>query len=335
MTGELERIQEETMSVLSKLLTPGQHVALLDFPNHENSGDSLIYLGALKYLERLGVHIDYVADHERYRPDHLRSLVPQGPILINGGGNFGDRWDQIQRGRERIIRDFPDRQIIQLPQSVEFSDGPKLEQAQAVLNGHPLLTILIRDHAGVKRTRELFPQATVLFCPDMALGYGQIKYRHESNLDLVILRRKDSESAQDRHRFTPHPTTSHRDLDWGLQGVRKLYRSALRVPGAITKRIPALAVPCNAVLRRCYDAQARVNVEQAVKILSWGMFVATDRLHATVMASLMGKNVVAMDNANGKISAICADYLGRMPGVKFAPSVRDAEREVDLLTDYS
>jgi pyruvyl transferase EpsO len=57
--------------------------------------------------------------------------------------------------------------------------------------------------------------------------------------------------------------------------------------------------------------------------------VFTNRLHATVLAALMGKPAVAMDNANGKISAIIGDYLGRMPGVRYAPSVKEAEATVD------
>jgi pyruvyl transferase EpsO len=326
--GVLEQIQDETLHVLSDLLVRGQHVALVDFPNHENSGDALIFLGQLRYLERLGVHVGYIADGSRYNPNDLRTLVPNGPILIQGGGNFGDRWDYMQELRERVISDFPDRQIIQLPQGIDFHDGPKLEKAQRILGTHPDLTLLIRDHAGVERTRELFPSATVIFCPDMAFGYGKVK-PNSMDYDAVILRRNDSESLEGSERFTLHLAESHIDLDWGLTGLAKIKDRLLHIPGALTKRVPALAVPLHPVQQRAYKAIAENNVRHAVRILSKGRLVVTNRLHATVLAALMGKSVVAMDNANGKISAIIGDYLGRMPGVRYAPSVKDAESLVD------
>jgi exopolysaccharide biosynthesis predicted pyruvyltransferase EpsI len=326
--GALEQIQNETMTILSGLLEPGQRVALVDFPNHENSGDSLIFLGQLRYLDRLGVKVDYIADGSRYNPSDLRVLVPNGPILIQGGGNFGDRWEYMQALRERVIGDFPDRQIIQLPQGIDFQDGPRLVQAQQVLNAHPGLTLLIRDHAGVERTRALFQSANVLFCPDMAFGYGEVR-SGDPAVDAVVLRRNDSESLAVAERFTMLPAVTHVDLDWGLTGIAKLIAKVLHFPGALTKRIPPLAVSLHPIQRRAYEAIARNNVRHAVRILSKGRLVVTDRLHATVLATLMGKPVVAMDNANGKVSAIVGDYLGRMPGVHYASSIKEAENKVD------
>jgi exopolysaccharide biosynthesis predicted pyruvyltransferase EpsI len=333
MTGALDEIQDETMAVLSKLLVPRQAVALVDFPNHENSGDSLIYLGELKYLKRLGVSLEYVADQSRYNPEHLRRMVPHGPILIHGGGNFGDRWIEFQEMRERVIQDFPDRDIIQLPQGIEFSAGPRLEQAQRVLGAHKSLTLLIRDHAGVRRARELFPTADVLFCPDMAFGYGKVERSDGPRVDLVIIRREDSESTQGERKFKSHPMTTVLDVDWGLRGIAKVKSKALHVPGAIAKRVPALASRAQATLQACYQAQAQNNVDHAVRLLSRGHFVATDRLHATVLSALIGIPVIAMDNANGKISAIIRDYLGRMPDVTYAPDVMTAEAIVDEMTE--
>jgi exopolysaccharide biosynthesis predicted pyruvyltransferase EpsI len=325
--GALDQIQDDTLTILSGLLARGQRVALVDFPNHENSGDSLIFLGQLAYLRRLGVHVDYIADASRYSPSDLRALVPNGPILIQGGGNFGDRWEYMQSMRERVISDFPDRQIIQLPQGIDFEMGPRLEQAQRILNAHPNLTLLIRDHAGVERTRELFRNATIKFCPDMAFGYGHIKPAREADLDAVVLRRNDSESLAGG--FSMRPAIGHVDLDWGLTGPVKLLAWALRLPGAVAKRVPALAVVLYPVQRFAYLGLATINVRHAAGILSRGRLVVTDRLHATVMSALMGKPVVAMDNANGKVSAIIRDYLGRMPGVQYAPTVAAAEAAVD------
>ena len=84
MTNALTTIQAETLGVLSRLLEPGTHAALIDFPNHKNHGDHLIFLGECNYLDRLGVTVDYIADPTRYDPFDLEHRLPEGPILLHG-----------------------------------------------------------------------------------------------------------------------------------------------------------------------------------------------------------------------------------------------------------
>ncbi|MCQ1951084.1 polysaccharide pyruvyl transferase family protein [Arthrobacter sp. zg-Y859] len=323
----LQEIQDTTLNILSTYLRPGERVALVDFPNHGNSGDSLIYLGELMYLSRLGVHLDYVADASRYTVDDLRRRVPVGPILINGGGNFGDRWSVMQEMRERVIADFPDRRIIQLPQSIEFSAGPALEQAQSILGRHSKLTLLIRDHSGVRRAKELFPSATVEFCPDMAFGYGSIATKRVARHEVMVLKRRDSESVEPDIFVDP----DQREEDWGLTGWRKVLGAALRAPGAFMKRVPVLANFLYPIQRRCYDALARLHVLNAIRLLATGRVVVTDRLHAAVISGLMGKPVVALNNANGKIGAIYSDYLSEIPSVHYVAGIDEAKIAVRKL----
>lgn len=52
----------------------------------------------------------------------------------------------------------------------------------------------------------------------------------------------------------------------------------------------------------------------------------TDRLHAAVLAVLMGKPVVMVDNVNKKISTIYNELLSEFPDAHLANSFVDAER---------
>lgn len=320
MLMSIQDIQKATLEILSKHLRPGESVALVDFPNHGNSGDSLIYLGELEYLQQLNVKLDYVADASRYNTRDLRNRVPAGPILIHGGGNFGDRWLAMQEMRERVISDFPDRKIIQLPQGIEFSEGPRLKRAQEVLNVHNDLTLLIRDSAGVQRTKELFPAAQVEFCPDMAFGVGPVRSKGRPGHEVLVLKRGDSESVEEAIEIDADAIVE----DWGLRGWRKLIAHTLRMPGAIIKRAPRLGSYLYPVQRKCYDALATMHVMNAVRILSTGQIVVTDRLHAAVLSGLMSKPVVAINNANGKVKAIYSEYLSGISGVHYAEGISAA-----------
>ncbi|WP_279367318.1 polysaccharide pyruvyl transferase family protein [Microbacterium testaceum] len=329
----LAAIQAQTLSVLAELLEPGTRVALVDYPNHENAGDHLILLGQMKYLRELGVTVDYFGDITRYDKSDLDHFVPEGPILIQGGGNFGDRWTEIEAFRERVIAENHDRRIIQLPQTVEFGTANGLAQAQDVVAAHPDMTILVRDHVGVELTRQQFPTASVRFCPDCALGVGLLypsKY-DDPSVEVMYLRRGDSESTG-RGVALPGNVT-HIASDWGLAALDKLKWWAYHLPGAVMRRVPLLRRPLYPLQHKLYMPMAELNVRSAQKIIGQGRILLTDRLHATVLGMLMGHPVVAMDNANGKVSAIYRDYLGTIPGVFLADGANDARDRVTGLLD--
>ncbi|MGO7515610.1 polysaccharide pyruvyl transferase family protein, partial [Rhizobium ruizarguesonis] len=75
-------------------------------------------IGHLK--DRFGKRPDYVSRLYDFSADDLKRRVPTGPIFIHGGGNFGDIWVAQQDFREAIMERFPDRQIIQFPQSIHY-----------------------------------------------------------------------------------------------------------------------------------------------------------------------------------------------------------------------
>lgn len=325
LNDHLIRLQGETIAILRELLAPYRRVALVDFPSHRNAGDSLIYLGERQYLRKLGIKVSYVCDEARYSARKLRKRHPDGPILLHGGGNLGDRWLVYQDFRERVIKEFPDRQIIQLPQSVEFQDGPRLRQAQRIFECHPNLIIMIRDHAGVEVTRKLFPFNRVVFCPDMALGVGLLKGSQNSEVDVLMLLRRDSEAVPAHQAIQPCPFATSVVVDWGLSGPAAAAYRVAKIPGAAARRVPVLRDTLYPFLRMGYAAQAWLNIRSAVSTISRGQIVVTDRLHGAVFAALLGMPVVAVDNCYGKLSAIIGDYLGLLPGVTFSRSVGEAE----------
>ena len=100
-------------------MSPDRPYALLDYPAYANVGDNAIWLGTLEALRQLGAGPPaYTCCADTYHADSLRRRVQDGPVLIKGGGNFGDLYPRHQRLRERVVRDFPDNPIVQLPQTV-------------------------------------------------------------------------------------------------------------------------------------------------------------------------------------------------------------------------
>jgi hypothetical protein len=106
--------------VLAPLLRDVEGVALVGFPHHWNIGDSVIWAGTLQVLRELGIPVRYVCTPKTYDAAELRLHLPAGPVLLTGGGNFGDVYLDEVALRRRVFEDFPDRHVIQLPQSIWF-----------------------------------------------------------------------------------------------------------------------------------------------------------------------------------------------------------------------
>src|SRR5271170_3624013 len=79
--------------------------ALLNYPNHVNIGDHLIWAGTVDYLQKVSqTRIAYTADLDSYSERILNlELSPADPILLHGGGSLGDRWPARQEFHERIV----------------------------------------------------------------------------------------------------------------------------------------------------------------------------------------------------------------------------------------
>ncbi|MDH3024090.1 polysaccharide pyruvyl transferase family protein [Gordonia alkanivorans] len=306
----IDHIQQRTREVLHKVIGPGSGVALLDFPNHANAGDVLIYRGQLAYLSDLGCDVQYLCAYNTYDQAVMEEKVPNGPILLQGGGSFGDRYRVYQEFRERVIAENPHRKIIQMPQTFEFSDPDFLARTRENYTRHPDLTILIRHQHDLDRIAELFPENRVEFCPDAAFGAGRLREAAEPDHDLVIMKRVDTESLQDPKDLKPDLVGDALVTDWRLEwfgsGLRWWPRSFLIVLLSTQARFRPRIADWS---RRSFDRQSEIVMDQAIRVVSRGRVVVTDRLHGAIFGLLLGKPVVLVDNANRKVSAAHRDYF--------------------------
>ena len=329
----LADIRLQTLTVLSRLIEPGSPVALLDYPYYPNAGDVLIWAGTRTYLDALRADVRYQERHDRYSREALIARHPTGPILLQGGGNFGDRWPEHQEFRERVISDFPDRRIVQLPQTIEMSLATAA-RIRGVYSRHPDLTVLLRDSGSLRAAESLFPDLDTGFCPDLAFGYSPTRKRRRASVDVVELKRSDSESATSIPLFEHRQDITTTVTDWGLNHREELQWAAIRAPGAVVRRISRhISVLGVRDVPPPYDGFTRLILHSAERTLGRGQVVVTDRLHAVVLAALIGIPVVACDNANRKVSTIIEDYLGLLYGVAFATGPADATQHVRSLLE--
>jgi exopolysaccharide biosynthesis predicted pyruvyltransferase EpsI len=293
--------------------------ALVDFPDHANVGDSAIWSGTTAYLSaHRGRQPRYVSSIDAFSEAALRAALPEGPIFVHGGGNFGDLWPRHQEFRERLLERFPDREIIQLPQSVHFDDPARAARAAKAIAQHGKFRLFVRDQPSYEFAAARF-ECEIALCPDMAVFIGALD-REAPDVDAFYLLRTDKERAV-------LETAGRADYTWRVDDwlvesrlsieMRKVLRVLRETRGGQWDRLALRAAS--------YETAASARVLRGCRLLSSGRVVITDRLHAHLLCLLAGIPHAVLDNSYGKLNRFLDVWTGGAAGVHRATSTADAE----------
>lgn len=272
--------------------------ALLDFPLHTNVGDSAIWLGTLELLNaRFGSSPSYVTWHHQF-PTDLDCILPQGPIFFLGGGNFGDLWQGYWQNRVAILSRFRHRRIVQMPQSIHFSDlkGEALHLTRQAIADHPDFTLLVRDYESLEFAHANF-DCPVYLCPDMAFGLRQLTSDTVAEVPVLALMRDDLE-RRDNGTTAAILQTEAQVTDWATNAKPPLVG---RIVPRLVRNLPQLRSQLMGSLEAAFRRQAWWHLQRGCNILGKGEVVVTDRLHGHIICSLMAKRHAVMDNSYGKV----------------------------------
>jgi exopolysaccharide biosynthesis predicted pyruvyltransferase EpsI len=313
----IDSLRQRVVETLRPHVAGCTRIAMLEFPNYPNVGDSAIYLGQLAALRALGREPSFVCDLGTYdRRELARHVDDDTVILLTGGGSFGDLWPTAQRMREDVIRSFAHVRIVQLPQTIHFQDDRALQRARTAIADHPRFTLLARDHRSAAFAREAF-EVPVDVCPDMAFALGPLSRPAPARRGVQWLLRTDKESAVpwvppgDRPPFAAdwveEPSSWRRAVTYSLMG-------AVRRP-----------------LMRVYEPLAKQRLARGLGILSQGDVVVTDRLHGHILALLLGIPHVLLDNSYGKLASHLETWMRDVPGIRVASTWDDAAALADTL----
>ena len=287
--------------VVGPLLPRDQPYALVDFPDHSNIGDSAIWAGEMAYFQRSGAGRPSYVSSYKHNLDELERYAPEGPVFIHGGGNFGDIWPRHQDYRIRLLERLKGRTIIQLPQSIHFDDVALRDATARAIAGHGDFTLLVRDQFSYDFATRHF-DCVVQMCPDAAYNLKMLPAA-EAQTPVISFLRGDRESVWGDARemlATYGPV-----VDWPETQV---WTPRHRLARKLWSFGPERAAMAHRV--RLYDEQAMMRVLAGVKALSQAELIVSDRLHVHIIASLMGRRHLVLDNAYGKIARHVAAWGG-------------------------
>ena len=301
-TTLLARLQEMIHTSLGDLLPADEPVAMLDFPDYRNCGDSAIWLGEMTYLKnRHGKRPAYISRISDFSPQALQHRMPSGPILITGGGTFGDLWVAHQNFREHVMERFPGRRVIQLPQSIHYQSPERADVTARIIARHGNFLLLVRDEES-KHFSEKHFDCEVRLCPDMAFGMGALR-PEAPEFPVLAMLRTDKEGTLDEASRAAYP-------DIPIQDWISESRMSVRVSKARGALAALLAGNSSEVRLSRLDAAAHNRVRRGTRQLSRGQAIVTDRLHVHIVSLLLGRPHAVLDNSYGKVRRFMSAFSG-------------------------
>ncbi|MDO9420392.1 MAG: polysaccharide pyruvyl transferase family protein [Herminiimonas sp.] len=267
----------------------------VDIPTHGNVGDLLIMHGTLAFFRKHGLVPKLIAPYFAYDP---RWIAPEDVIVFHGGGNFGDLYPYFQELREHIVQNHRENRIIVLPQSLHFSSPEKMQESAQIFRMHADVHICVRDQVSYEMAQKFTDNVYLL--PDMA---HQLYPMHAANAEpsagSLRISRVDDESTQQSGLRNMVSTTV---TDWpefvGEREVRiNLFRRAI---GGFFRR--GLGWSANSILMRLWIAYSGRLIADAAQLFARHELIVTDRLHGHILACLLRKQNIVLDNSYGKNS---------------------------------
>lgn len=304
-----------------------REILIADTARTSNVGDHAITLGLLSLLRWRFPHARLtLADSHDPRSTWEPLVRSASLVILQGGGNFGDLWPPQHAFRLAILERFPDVPKLQMPQSICITTAPTLARTARALAAQRDHTLVLRDAVSHDFARRHFEGPTLL-CPDAAYLLPRLERPPAAAgpWDVVALLRSDRERkaphaeilktlVQHGHRVSrcdwfDAPPTLAASMEWRLRRVRSLAPH-------LTSRV---AWPL-----RVHHARARLAAGLAM--LGRGGLLVADRLHAHILASLVGMPSYTFDSHDGKIAAFHHTWLANAPDQRLVGSVAELDR---------
>ena len=312
--------KEELKKIIRKSLTPliDNDYVLLDVPYHYNIGDVLIWNGELDFLDEIPYkHLNFGFHYQNYK------INENTIILLHGGGNFGDLWRGFQEYRLNIICKYPKNKIIIFPQTIYYQNEDLMKKDAKLMSLHPNLTICARDEISFNILKKNFNN-NILLVPDMAFYISEkkiLKYVNNQSEKKILIKRNDKELLSDK---LPVNENEFDVYDWPTQdGTLEMYcmwdnrllkasRRCSRKP--ILKIFAPFFIRLNDLYIQTYLRKKITKI--GVSFISRYKLIYTTRLHGAILAFILKRSVVIIDNSYGKNKNFYNTWLSDADNIK-------------------
>ena len=259
--------------------------------NYGNLGDVLITEAQEKFLKN--AFPDYKVYKINADQVHnelngiLRNKNKNDIYTIIGGGNFGNKYEQLEYIRKYIIKRLKRSKIIAFPQTLTTAgnrDVQYLKKSSKTYDRKNIL-LLCRDRKTYETISSTYGKLKIGLFPDIVLSlnkYQAMPY----NKNIVFCLRDDNEKIA-------HGNVKISDY----RNYKITYKDTQISRDHLT------------------DKEVREEIKNLTEKFKNADLVVTDRLHGMILARIVGRPFIAFDNYNKKISRVYNEWLTKEDGI--------------------
>eukprot|EP00210_Caulerpa_lentillifera_P007691 g7342.t1 len=284
-------------------------IALIDVALHGNLGDSILWRAAIHIATWFGHTVDYVCASSQAISGHLRNFPrcnmdrlikltkKDGLIMYAAGGNWGNLYRFVQNYRIEVFAKLATAyrsrnatfKVVQLPQSIAYtSNGQKSINADDnAMNNLPagMFTLLMRQDDSYLWAKEHYgDNIDIKMSPDAAFALGQLTPIGEPIMDVVLIMRNDNENVEKHKSVKAEVGKRFKEagLTYSFQGYNYEYMST-----EYASAHPTII--------------SEVRLNSAIKTISKGRLLITNRFHGHVVGMMMGRTTFWIDTVQKKL----------------------------------
>jgi pyruvyl transferase EpsO len=293
---EVMDILKSQLSEILTVLPKGSQIYFIDYPVYDNVGDLLILKGTEEFFKKNNIKI--VKRFSWLNFNKGTKIPTNCTIVCQGGGNFGDLYVPHREIRNYLVTNYPKNKIIILPQSIYYENNDNLARDAAIFKQHKQLHLFVRDENSYKLAKDTFSK-NVYLSPDMAHQLWPLDSVSvsDSSKDTLNFIRTDKES-----KHSNMESCEFRDnlLDWPTllskydHKIINLFILLSRVDKKLGNILPVYPL---------WDNYTNYIISKSIKVFRKYKTINTSRLHGHILACLLGKNNILIDNSYGKNSS--------------------------------
>ena len=298
----------EVLPLYREYIAHANAVFLVLTPDHGNLGDHAIACAVRTMLEEAGAHVVEITFNNLIRLRELNWLkVMNGKrIFINGGGNLGTLWFNVEQMHRDIITSNPKSDIFIMPNTIFYEDSDwgreEWETSQKIYNGHKKLRVFAREKNSYETMRNAYRSVTLV--PDMVLSLNRCKNDRERRGCLICIR-------------GDHERTLSGEQERAIRmQAEMLFGDCV----CDTDTISDCAVP---VVKREEALQKKFDQFSGAEL------VITDRLHGMIFCAITGTPCIVINSKSPKVRG-CYEWIKDLGYVRF---VDDAAKIAEVYSE--
>lgn len=262
----------------------GKKIFLLMQPEYGNVGDQAIAYATEEYFKDYFPEYSLVRVTENNTFRHMKTLqricAPEDLVVLQGGGNMGSLYPQIEHLRRFCIKCFPNNLIISMPTTATYRANRRgrreLSKSKKTFNTHKNLMLLAREQFTFEFMKKYF-NAKCMVVPDIVFYLAnKINPISAERICNMLCIRKEMES------------------------VLSIYERNMLIRN-ILERFPDTLI-YDTEIKRTVDPDIRdLEVVSMLNQFNRSKIVVTDRMHGMIFASITGTPCVVLTSLDKKI----------------------------------